>query len=392
MNACSLPDSDSERVHAGAVGDVENKATQAAEEKGELEKIERAQEDKSNNFNAWWRQIELQTPSQIALVTRESVGAEGICWIVVITIHNKQINALIDSGANLSFIALDLVRKLQLERQVLSKGLVFQGINKEPFILREYVKGLKWCVNKYKCSWDFLVVPIPYRVILGADWLATEVSTWDIRECLLYVGREGALQTIVCRSQCEEKINKQREIEREFRGQEDKDAAKLAHQRMVDAVKGMGTKGADILVRPSPKHYKCYKNKAKLIPIKEILRCAKQRQSEGANAACVYPSLIEIDTNLALQDQELKFQALQTDDQAKSQASSEEIDDSRAVAGECGESECAQANSNMPCMHDIKPEVHQSPKNGKEEQQQLTAALAIASKNESGPTYEQFDR
>ena len=82
---------------------------------------------------------------------------------------------------------------------------------------------------------------------------------------------------------------------------------------MVDAVKGLGEEGADILVRPSPKHYKCYKNKAKLIPIKEMLRCAKQQQRGGANAAFVYPRLIEIDANPVQQGQEIESQALQAE-------------------------------------------------------------------------------
>ena len=53
-----------------------------------------------------------------------------------------------------------------------------------------------------------------YRVILGADWLAAEVSSWDVRECKLHVGREGALKTIACSSQCEERSNRQKQKEK----------------------------------------------------------------------------------------------------------------------------------------------------------------------------------
>ena len=349
-------------------------------------------ENRINEAGAWWRGIGVRPLPQLVSAAGESIGAEGIVWTVAIIIHNRQISALIDSGASRSFIAPDLANELQLERRVLGKGLVFQGINGGPFMLREYIKSLKWCVNNYECSWDFLVVPIPYRVILGADWLAAEVSRWDVRECKLHVGREGALKTIACSSQCEERSNRQKEKERECRGQEDKDAAKLAYQRMVDAVKGMGEEGADILVRPSPKHYKCYKNKAKLIPIKEMLRCAKQQQPGGANAAFVYPRLIEIDANPVQQGEEIESQALQAEQQRKQQMPAEELNNSEAIGGKSGERGNMQANLNMYSMHETKPEIQQSPKISNEDERQVTAALAIASKEESSPTYEQFDQ
>ena len=170
-------------------------------------------------------------------------------------------------------------------------------------------------------------MPIPYRVILGADWLAAEVSSWDVRGCILRVGREGSLQTIACRSQYEVNNETQRGIKRECREQEDKDGAKLAHQRMVDAVRGMGEEGADILARPSPKHYKCFKNKAKLIPIKEMLRCAKQQQSAGATAALIYPRLIEVEAGQGLQDQWLGFLTLQAGIKGKERMQLEGIND-----------------------------------------------------------------
>ena len=378
---------------AGVVDLAESSTRQAVEEERELEKDEKVlKKNKLNRFNAWWRLIGNRTPVQHAFITKRGIGAEGIVWTVAISIHNKLVNALIDSGASRSFIAPELVRELCLERRILGKGLVFQGINGGPFELREYVMGVKWRVNDYECSWDFLVVPIPYRVILGADWLAAEVSSWDVRGCVLRVGREGSLQTIACRNQYEVNNGKQREIERGCREQEDKDGAKLAHQRMVDAVQGMGEQGADILARPCPKHYKCFKNKAKLIPIKEMLRCAKQQQSAGATAALIYPRLIEIEAGQGLQDQRLGSLALQAGNKRTKRIQLEEINDDGVEAAESRGPGGMEAEINMPCMHERKAEIQQSPKISREDEQQVTAALAIGSKVESGPTYEQFDK
>ena len=146
---------------------------------------------------------------------------------------------------------------------------------------------------------------------------------------------------------------------------------------MVDAVKGMGKEGADVLVRPTPKHYKCYKNKAKLIPIKEMLRCAKQQQLEGANTACVYPSLIEFEANSAIQDQRLESQVLQANQPAKPQPLQEEITNEELIVGRGAKTGGMQDKLIMPCMHEAKPEFGQSPINDNEIEQQQTAAAAI---------------
>lgn len=65
----------------------------------------------------------------MALITKRGIGAEEVVCTVAIIIHDKQINALIDSGACRSFIVLELVSELGLKRRVLGKGLMFQGIN-----------------------------------------------------------------------------------------------------------------------------------------------------------------------------------------------------------------------------------------------------------------------
>lgn len=57
-------------------------------------------------------------------------------------------------------------------------------------------------------------VPILYRVILGADSLAVKMSSWDVREYILHVGRKGLLQIIACCSHSKEESEEQKEIKR----------------------------------------------------------------------------------------------------------------------------------------------------------------------------------
>ena len=144
-------------------------------------------------------------------------------------------------------------------------------------------------------------------------------------------------------------------------------------------------------MRPSPKHYKCFKNKAKLIPIKEMLRCAKQHRSAGATAALIYPSLIEIDAKQG-KDQRLESRALQAGNKGKIGRQLEDLDNCGGAAAEYRGSGSMQAKLNRLCMHEERPEIQQSPEIDKEAEQEVTAALAITSKVESAPTYEQFDQ
>lgn len=66
--------------------------------------------------------------------------------------HNKQINAVTNSGVSQSFIVPKLINELGLERQILGKGLVFPGISERLLVQREYAMGVKWHVNDHGCS------------------------------------------------------------------------------------------------------------------------------------------------------------------------------------------------------------------------------------------------
>ena len=69
--------------------------------------------------------------------------------------------------------------------------------------------------------------------------------------------------------------------------EEDQAATRQARDQMVKAVADVGAGAADVFVRPSPKHYKCFKIRAKLAPIKELVRAVKRQQQEpGCAAVC----------------------------------------------------------------------------------------------------------
>lgn len=84
-------------------------------------------------------------------MARGGIGAKRKFLTLVIIMHNKQINALINFGASWFFIAFKLVNELGLERRILGKGLMFQGINGGPFKLRKSVTAVKWHVHDYEC-------------------------------------------------------------------------------------------------------------------------------------------------------------------------------------------------------------------------------------------------
>lgn len=194
-------------------------------------------------------------------------------------IRHKEIEALLGAGASRSFVAPSLAQELKLLTQKLGKGIRSQGINGKSFEINTHARGVKCRVNEYVCTWDFPVVNNnPYRVMLDADWLKAEGLTWDMEGDRLYVGQGAERRQIRCRWQYGENMSSRNETWRQQQEQEDKTGARQGHGRMLRAVQRMGKDGADISARPSPKHYKCSKNKGKLIFTEEILLSAKQQQ------------------------------------------------------------------------------------------------------------------
>lgn len=193
----------------------------------------------------WWRDLESKVAAgcEAARVAnaREAKGAnKGVLWVIEINIGGHRIEALTDSGASRSFLSPRVAEQQGPERRKLTNGLRFQGISGEPFVLWEYVEGVRWSVYDYVSTWDFLVVDTPYRAILGADWLHAEVREWDIEGEILHVGKgERGLQ-IKCRRQSGDRSDSQKEFYERQRNQEDKTAARQAHRRMLSAVQGLG--------------------------------------------------------------------------------------------------------------------------------------------------------
>ncbi|CDJ50669.1 OSJNBa0020J04.2 protein, related [Eimeria brunetti] len=58
-------------------------------------------------------------------------------------------------------------------------------------------------------------------------------------------------------------------------------AATEAHQQTASAVRRMGAERAAALVRPAPKRYKNFRNRGKLIPIKQLLKKLHQKEQDG---------------------------------------------------------------------------------------------------------------
>ncbi|CDJ47787.1 OSJNBa0042F21.10 protein, related [Eimeria brunetti] len=61
----------------------------------------------------------------------------------------------------------------------------------------------------------------------------------------------------------------------------DRKAATEAHQQMASAVRRMGAERAAALVRPAPRKYKNFRNRGKLIPIKQLLKKLHQKEQDG---------------------------------------------------------------------------------------------------------------
>jgi hypothetical protein len=88
-------------------------------------------------------------------------------------VHSVVCSALVDCGATANFVSQDLVNQLTLKTFRLEEPvpvvLADQGNTK--LQSRQVVKNLKFKIQDFQDSSDFLVVPTQYDIVLGKPWL-----------------------------------------------------------------------------------------------------------------------------------------------------------------------------------------------------------------------------
>ena len=102
----------------------------------------------------------------------------------------------------------------------------------------------------YESAWDFLVAPIPIRVILATDWMRAVLAVWDIERGSIHVKGQSAMFQLPCIPYVVDKQIKKEKPAATIK--DDERETVEAYQQMIKAIKQMGQEEAEGLARPSP--------------------------------------------------------------------------------------------------------------------------------------------
>ena len=220
----------------------------------------------------WWRTAETRTPRVLLVTARWKSVLVG----VRLTIGGKELLALIDSGATHSFVVPRLVDELQLNVQAADEPIHLLVGNAQSMTVQEELSKLVFRIGSFYTAAKFLVAPVPFPIILGADWLQRSGAICDFGNGKLVVSKKGSRFELplvpISPEDLKSKLNNPLidDARRQARG---------AHDQLVKSVTQMGP-GAAALVRKQPKRYKNFKTKVKRVPIKELMELAKQNSED----------------------------------------------------------------------------------------------------------------
>ena len=211
----------------------------------------------------WWRRLHPTTVVNLATAERNAALLAGL----QLTMMGKEVLALLDTGATHSFVSPRLVDELQLRtiptqdviEMVVASGGTITVKGKPP--------GVKFKVGKFYTMAEMLVAPVPYSVILGADWLHRRRAIWDFGKGKLTVFHgEWRFNIPVLEVTTEDLCSRLATAEMD----EERQQACAAHAQLLDTVNRLGPQAA-ALVRKQQKRYKNFRTKNKRVPVKEIL-------------------------------------------------------------------------------------------------------------------------
>ncbi|KAL8451798.1 hypothetical protein Emag_002593 [Eimeria magna] len=109
-------------------------------------------------------------------------------WLAEVWIANRRYEALVDSGATLSFILPGVTVEAELRTKPLDEAVEFCVATAAPFQVRTVAQDVTyyWGSNKHaKARGDFLAAYSPYPLILGTDCLHQLKALWDLAKGVL---------------------------------------------------------------------------------------------------------------------------------------------------------------------------------------------------------------
>ena len=104
------------------------------------------------------------------------LNSTGMNLIVPLTINGTAVNAVTDTGAQISVISKTLAEKLGLPVDN-SETIKLKNAQKDRSMYGKITKGLKITLGKHKFQWDTVIADIHDEFILGYDFLAKHCSS-----------------------------------------------------------------------------------------------------------------------------------------------------------------------------------------------------------------------
>ena len=214
----------------------------------------------------------MQPTSSINEIAAAVLGTAGELWLLNVEVGEGRVHALVDSGAARSFVAPSLVAELALDVEDLDEEVRFRVASGEEMVVTKVVKHLAFRVSGVESWADFLLATIPYKLILGSDWLDRESVVWDFGKQHLLVHRKKGKHVLPVVASSTTTTNGSAEIEKEDKDAKEKRLADEARRLMMEEIQQLNAPDADAMVRPAPKRYKNFKNRSKRIPIKQLVK------------------------------------------------------------------------------------------------------------------------
>ena len=219
-------------------------------------------------FNLWWRRL---TPHINGTIMTAAIH-KAVLAAIRLTMAGRAILALLDTGATHSFISPRLVDELQLQTAATGETIQLVVASGATINIQSKVPLAHFTVANFRTSAELLVAPVPYPIILGADWLRGRNAIWDFGKGTLTVFHKNwrfIISGLDITPADLSGMASPATIDEERR------RAHAAHAELVNTVTRMGAEAA-ALVRKQPKRYKNFKTKSKRVPIKELLATLQQ--------------------------------------------------------------------------------------------------------------------
>ena len=110
--------------------------------------------------------------------------------IIKVKIGDEIIEAIVDSGAQVSVISRDLVEKLKKEIK-LSDFITLKGAERQSNFQARITDGVKVEIGKIKTKWKFIAANISDNIILGMDFLDEHKAVIDLSNYSIKLNQES---------------------------------------------------------------------------------------------------------------------------------------------------------------------------------------------------------